>query len=745
MFSKNFVSFHKEFCTIDRHVNAPILRKTFFLDKLPDKCCIRVCGLGFYRIFINGKEITRSFLAPYISNVDDVLYYNDYELKEFVKTGKNAICFLLGNGFLNNLGGYNWFFDKASFRSSPKVAFALQIDDKIIEADLSVKAIDSAITFDDLRCGERYDARLEIDGCFDADFDDSSWNNVVVAETPKGEPRICRADDIVTEKFIKPVKISKVDGGYIYDFGINTAGVINLRIDGFSGQKIKLVFGEIVADGKIDLSNISFANTLEDYNQCIIYVCKKGNNFYRPSFCYMGFRYVFVSGITDEQVNKDLLVMEVLHSDLKDVCDFKCSSEVVNKLYLNVRNSTLSNFMFIPTDCPQREKNGWTGDVALSCEQMMLNYKAENSLREWLYNVRKTQLENGKIACITPTTGWGYEWGPGPGWDLVLVEVPYRIYQFTHDKSVIEENSQAIYKYIKYMLTQVNEKGLLTYGLGDWCQVNLDSVLNYTTPLFVTDTLICMNMCEKAQKLFEIIGDVEKALQCAQIKEKLRNAFRRECLDDELFVSGRTQTGQATAIFYGAFNKEEKEIALQNLIKLIHQNGDKFDVGVLGGRVLFRVLADNGYVDLAYKLIVQPEFPSFGYQINLGATSLWESFYELDENFKPKDGRKIDILSQNHHFWGDVSAFIVEYLAGIRINEELADSDTVEIKPCFIKELKFVSAKREFSEGELVVEWVAKDKLYVKIICPKKVEAVFSANEEKYKLHEGENLFSFIY
>lgn len=705
MFSDKFITATRYFAAFKKHISAPLFRKTFIVNELPKNAEIFICGLGFYRAFINGEEFTKGYLAPYISNPDEVLYYDEYDITDKLKKGKNVLSFILGNGMINNVGGFIWNFDKANFRSPPKLAFSLNLDGEITEADTDVKTYPSAILFDDLRAGEYYDARLETDAWKEIDFDDSKWKRALKSNSPSGIKRICAADPIIVEQKISPVKITKGDGGYIYDFGINTAGIIELKINAESGQTLEFVHGEVVNDGKVDLANISFNGyTLPNYNQYIKYVCKSGVNVYRPSFCYMGFRYVFVSGIKEEQATDDLLTMLKMHSDVKKSADFNCSDISLNKIYENAINSTYSNFWYFPTDCPQREKNGWTGDVTLSADQMMLDFNAETSLREWLFNVRAAQTKDGKLPGIVPTTGdFGYKWGNGPGWDAVIVEVPYRIYQYTGNKNIITENADAIFKYLNYMSKRRRDDGLTAYGLGDWCQVNVPGVENYSTPLFVSDTLICMDMCQKAGTLFDAINQKERALFCKTLYNELRSAFRKVCVMDDCKIVGETQTGQAMAIYYGAFDDSEKPQAFKILRQLIKEKDDHFDVGVLGGRVLFRVLADFGEQDLAYKLIVQPSFPSFGYQLSLGATSLWESFYELNERFEPIKFPHLDILSQNHHFWSDVAAFFIEYIGGIRINPYLKDIRQVIVSPKIFKYITSVTVYKDMPYGRISV------------------------------------------
>lgn len=741
MLSNRFISATSKYCTFEHHVPAPYMRKSFFVPHIPKDARLTICGLGFYRVFLNGEELTSSYMAPYISNPNHSVYYNTYDLSGKLHIGKNTLAILLGNGFLNNIGGFVWKMDEADFRSAPKVAFALELDDRIIEADETVRVYPSAITFDDMRAGERYDARRECDHWTEVDFDDSKWYYAIPAEGPKGEKRIFQAEPVTVEKEIKPISVIAGDGGYIYDFGINTSGVARLHLHAKAGQQIKMTFSEVINDGKADIRNISFEGfTKADYNQCVIYTCKDGANVYTPSFCFMGYRYIYVTGLTPEQAVPDTLTMLKMHSNIKQVCQFTCSDEVINKLYANTINSDVSNFFHIPMDCPQREKNGWTGDMTLSAEQMLLNFNCEKNLREWLFNIRKAQLESGKLPCMIPCVPqWGYDWGPGPGWDAALIEMPLRIYQFTGNTEAIYENSDAIFRYIQYMQQKRDGRGLTSYGLGDWCQVDLDHVENFSTPLCVTDTLICAEMCRKAAILYGAIHEKARQTYCETLYTQLTEAFRKHCISSDCHVLGDTQTGQAMALYYGAFTDNQKQEAFRVLREFIRKKDDHFDVGVAGNRVLFRVLSDFGEYTLAHKLIAQPSFPSFGYHIGLGATSLLESFYRLNDRFEIEDGRWLDILSQNHHFWGDIAAFFVEYFAGLRINPQITDVYHIDIAPCCVVGMTNAKAVREMHYGTVQVAWEVKDNTFLMTVeAPQKAHGtVCLPNGEVHTLQQG--------
>lgn len=725
VFSRKFISATKDFCDYDRHVPAPYIRKAFLLEDQPKSAEITICGLGFYELYVNGQKITKGFLAPYITNPDQVLYYDNYDIARYLVRGKNVVGLILGNGMQNAFGGNVWDFDKAPFRSSPKVALALEADGKLLfEADESFKTMPSPITFDDLRCGEHYDSRLEIFAWAEVGFDDSGWQDCFEAEAPKGEAVLSFAEPIRVTREVKPLKVIKSGEGYIYDFGINSAGVCRLSVKGYEGQKISLTYGEVLDAGRLSLANISFGErTRKGYWQRDEFICNgKGLHIYVPRFTYHGFQYVYVEGIDDSQATSDLLTFLIMHSDLKERGGFSCSHTIANRIQEMTRNSTLSNFFYFPTDCPHREKNGWTGDAAISAEHILLNLEAENSLRQWLISIRAAQDGRGALPGIVPTGGWGFAWGNGPAWDIVLVNLPYYMYKYRGDIEVLRENADSIFKYLKYMSTRLMENGLAAYGLGDWCPVDR-AVYDYTTPLEVTDTLTCMDICSKAAQIFEALGDGEKAGYAKSLFERLKKGFRSAFIEEgRMKREVATQTALSMALCYGAFEEEEKEAALSDLLRAIREKSDRFDCGILGARVIFHVLAENGYSDLAYKMITRTDCPGYGYYADRGFTSLPESFLLLKEG-QVKRANGESVYSLNHHFFGDVSAWFIKTICGINVNPGFTRPDYVLIAPSFIESLSFAEGWHKLPCGKVRVKWQKQgDEIALKVEAPPECE-----------------------
>ena len=716
MLSNKFICATREYSTYKNFVPSPYLRKTFIAYELPKKCTITIGCAGFYDIFVNGHKVTKGILAPYISNPDHLVYYDEYDVTEYINEGKNVLGIQLGNGMQNAPDGEIWDFEKEDFRGAPRVAFSIEIESfngkiDIIEADTSVKTAPSPIIFDDLRNGCFYDARLESPHWSEPTFLDDDWQSALVAETPRGERKLCEAEPVTAIRHLKSVSIrrcrmvdfrpadkasrdvspfpSKEKEGFLYDFGIDTAGIIRLKVKGERGQKIDLQFGEYLDEnGNPDISNCQFYP--DGYAQRDIYICKgEGEEIFEPQFTYHGFRYVVVLGIDESQATPDLLTYIVCSSALEERGNFRCSDDTVNRLQAMTRNATISNFYYFPTDCPHREKNGWTGDANMSARQMLLNLNPEKSYREWLANIRKAQRHNGEIPGVVPTGNWGYN--VGPAWDAVLINLPYYTYLYRGDKDILKENAHAIFAYADFLDGKRTEKGTVNYGLGDWCPVTV-----LKSPVEFTSTVISMDSMKKAAFIFNVLGMKKQEDFCRSLYNELRDAARKYLVDLKTCTAkGRCQTSQSMAIYYDVFDEAEKQKAFQVLVDIIEEGGEYIDFGFVGIMSIFRVLCEYGRADLAFKMIARPDYPSFGCWVKRGYTA-------LAENFHP-DGEFPDSL--NHHCFGEISAIFIEYFAGIRVNPYLDNCKEVNIEPCFVPQLTNAKAYHDTEGGRISVSW----------------------------------------
>ncbi len=701
---RQFIAASKEYCTREKHLNAPILRKEFSIERPIGSAILEIAAVGFYRAFLNGQEITKGYLAPYISNPNDLVYYDEYDVQGLLQR-ENVLCLLLGNGFANAMDCGVWDFEIAETRSAPKVFARLTCDGaEVLTTDESFEAFESPITFDDLRCGERYDARLERPELFAPSH--VKGKKALLADTPKGEYRKCNAEPIKEEYRIKPKRIFAAENGYIFDFGEINAGIYRLKIDGKSGQKLSFDFGEMVVNGKLDTRNLHFKQTEKGYIQHDEYICREGLQEWSPSFTYHGYQYAYVEGLTEEQATEDLLEYIVMHSDVKQRGHFSCSNAVVNQIFDCTLRSDKSNLFYIPTDCPHREKNGWTADASLSAEQFLYNLDCVETLREWLRNVCKAQKESGMLPGIVPTTGWGFQWGNGPAWDSVIVEIPYQSYRFTGNQEIIQENILAMIRYFDFISEKLKDGGLAKFGLGDWCEAETATGGSYTTPLEYTNLLTLVDMANKTLAMLANLDDAQANIQ--KIKG-YRKAFLQEFRERYIVgkeLSCKTQTAFAMAISVdGVLTEEESKLAGQELISSLQARGNRFKVGVIGAKHLFDALTKIGETDRAIAVIVNPEYPSFGYWMKTGATTLWENFIKLSEGGELQGEDGTALTSLNHHFWGTVVGWFYRVIGGLNI----LSHNQAEIKIPATQLLDYAKCTWQDKDRRIAVEWKKKD------------------------------------
>jgi len=727
-FSTKFVCAKREYSTFYKHERAPLFRKSFTLKNKPDNAQILIAGLGFYQLFINGKDITKGFLAPYISNPEDIVYYDKYDLMPYLNDGENVIGIMLGAG-MQNLMTNVWDFNKTKFTSSPKLALTFEAkcgdEDITFEAD-SFKCTDGPITFNNHRCGVHYDARLESEGWDKPGFDDSAWHEPIIADIPNGYAKVCQADPITVRSEFAPVDVypGKLadyleredvtksfpdpalegnpprEGGYVYDFGKNSAGIFRMVIKNTTpGQKISFQCCERKdPQGNVSYNNICFFP--DGYAQRDIYICRGGDEeIFVPMFVYHGYRYLYVHGIREDQATKELLTYIEINTALTDMASFSCSDDISNKLYDICDNSDKSNFHYFPTDCPHREKNGWTGDAAASAEHMVMTLSVENSWREWMNNIRAAQLSDGRIPGIIPTTGWGIEWGNGPAWDRVIFDLPYYTYIYRGTTEMITENAHMMLRYLELISRNMDEDGLIeTWGLGDWCPNNRNNAGDYANPLGFSNGIMIMDMCRKAVVMFDAVGLNLHSAFAKALGAETRAAVRKRYVDfGTMTVEGCYQSGQAMAVYYDLLEEGEKKQAVDVLVELIHKNDDHFSVGYLGARCIFHVLSAYGYADLAYKMITRLDAPSYGMIIPEGLTTLPESFL--------MDYKDDKTPSLNHHFFGDIKHWYLRTVLGINVNPDLDDPDEIFIKPYFIEALDFAEGSYKTPKGSIYVKW----------------------------------------
>ena len=722
-----FYQVRNDFNTYEKHVPAPYLRRTLTLQT-GNRYALTVSGLGFYELYAGGEQITKGLLAPYISNPDDLVYFDRYDVTDRVgPDGKLAVGLILGNGMQNAPGGRVWDFDVARFRGPVRFACLLTTtrpDGSEETADIGGEFVwhESPILFDDLRSGCFYDARRAIEGWNTAGFDDADWQPVTRSEQPRGEYRLCEADPIRVREEIAPIEVRRgvMDDRFsnrnnmrldtefkfnqygqpcvIYDFGINSAGVVRLRVNGRPGQQICIRFCELMTQAGMpsDVGTGSFYP--EGYGQTALYICKGAQDeVFVPSFCYFGFRWAAVFGLEEDQIRPETLTFLRANSDLRERAGFTCSDETMNALGRMTRVSDLANFYYFPTDCPHREKNGWTGDAAVSAEHMTLTLTPDESYIEWLRGICKAQADNGALPGIVPTGGWGFEWGNGPAWDNVLTELCWQLFRLRGDLRGASESADSMLRYLAYIDRNRDADGLIGFGLGDWVQPDRGAG-DPIAPARYTSSVISMYIAWKSAQLFDALGLPLRRDFARRLCGELREAIRAEYIDlHRMTAQPLCQSTQAMALYYGVFEPGEETKAFDVLLQTIHDRDDHLDVGMLGLRVIFHVLSDHGCGDLAYRMITRDDHPSYGAFVRRGWTSLPEDFKPDEDNDWPN--------SLNHHFFGDIVSWFIQRVAGIRVNPNGKGPDDFDIAPDFLEALDRAEAHYDAPCGRVAVKW----------------------------------------
>ncbi len=713
------------------------LRRVFELCKEVESAYLSICGLGFFESYINGKKTGDDILSPAYTAYDKETFYMQYDVADSLVIGKNALCVELGNGFYNSFAVDAWDLQAATWRNFPKLLCELKItykdgsQEKIL-SDLCWKSSEGPITFTSIRNGEYYDARLELGDWLSPSFDDSAWAGVKIA---KGTGGLLFAQEMqpirIYDKFTA-IRKWKSKNGYIFDIGQNIAGYGAFLIKGEAGTEVKFRYSDMLTEeNELDMETLScFIKTGEF--QTDKYTKKSDSpERWHAKFTYHGFQYIEVIGYEPELCD---VTGVAICTDMGDIGKFSCSDEMLNRLQHLCRWSAISNIESFPTDDPHREKNGWTGDTMLSCEQMLTNFGTRAFLSKWSRDMVVSQRPMGQIPCIVPSPGWGYSGLMGPDWSAALIMVPWYIYVYNNDREILGRSYEAIKKNIDFMLTMTDDL-VPSYGTGDWCapfegpalSVNMGS---YKCPVEVTDTGFLYNAAKTARRLAVILGEKEDGEYFSDLAEQVRAKFREKFFDKEACsVYGDCQTATGTMLFFELYdNEEEKQGLIKNLLAQIEEKDNHLDFGVLGCKFVMDSLGRAGLGDVGTKMLCRRTFPGVAEWIDRGATTLWECW----------NGGG----SHNHHMFSSLSSFMYKYIAGIAPDEREPGFNHIIFRPAVDSELTSAEASHESMLGKVACDW-AKDSGNIKI----KLEVPFGAYGTLYlpeeyagKLQENGNI-----
>ncbi len=703
---------------------APLLRKEFKVKKGLKSARYYGTGLGYHELYLNGERVGEDYLSPNQTNyttrpllntrgivVTDpfeeyTVMYLSHDFTDKLTEGDNAIGVILGDGFFNI--SRHWVLGYGTPRFIGQIE--LEYEDgtrEVIASDESWRAERSAITRNQIYYGECYDARLEHEGWSTTSYDDSAWQAAVLKNAPCGKliPQNGPADRI-NERFA-PVEFEKREDGVIrVKFPVEISGWVALKnIAAKAGQQISIKY---LSESPGNGDNI--------------YIAKgSGDESYHARFTWFVFSEVEISGI--DNLTAEQIEAHAVNSAVERAGEFKTSNPLINKINEIWQRSQLDNMHgSIASDCPHRERSAYTGDGQVACVTVMHNFSAQTFYNKWIRDIRGAQVADGYVPNGAP---WQPGCGGGVGWGAAIEIMPWEFYRHYGDMEVLEDNYEAMCRHIKWMTTWVDERGIMESrdaqqwkNLGDWLppRVLPSNALVHTFFLWY-----CSDIASKSATL---LGKNDDALRFAQLRDRTAAAFHNVFYDPATGSYGKYGSNVLGLVI--GVPEECKAKVVEALRANIAEVDDHLDTGIVGTRHLFEVLCDNGLKDLAYKIINQRDFPSFGWWIEQGATTTWENWNGAD--------------SRNHPMFGGGIGWFYRDLAGLEVIG--AGYSSFQVRPVVPAGLDWVEYTHRTTYGDVGIKWERKgEKFSLQCDVPVGSHAIiwvpFSGEQPKVKLSEN--------
>lgn len=688
-------------------------RKRFSVGKEIKSARIYATAMGIYELELNGQKVGNQYFAPGFTSYKTHLQYQTYDITNLL-SGENTLTAVVGGGWA--VGAF--VFTRVNRVTADRQALLLEL--RLTYSDGSVEVIGTDESWQvseegKYRYGDWYDGET-----FDAtvDMENIPWRNAAF-EKLRVNPAIRAAygAPVVAHERMEPVSCKKLGNAYIYDFGQNFAGVVDLTIRGKAGQVVTVRHAEVLnPDGTL---NTTFLRTAK---ATATYTCVDGTQHYSPRLTYMGFRYVEISGIEAEDIQVAALV---LYSDVAQTGDFACSDPLLNRLQQNILWSSKSNFVDIPTDCPQRdERMGWTGDIAVFSPVACHNFDMSRFLRKWMLDLQAEQLPSGGVPNTIPLQGFGFpatmprmavDW-----WDDACILVPWNEYCARGDVEILRKFYPGMKKYVQASrfwakLLSVGKHRYIwdtpgTFHFGDWVAPDVPKMQQWQARAKWTATASTKNCASLVAKIAEILGQTQDAAYYRDLSEKVADAYCSVFTDGNGKLKEEFQTAYVLPLYLDMFpNAEIKANAARNLANLVEKNDYCIGTGFPGTPYILFALADNGHADTAYKMLLNTKCPSWLYQVKMGATTIWERWDGLDENGEcpiGDDGTDI-MISYNHYASGAVGDFLYRRVAGMEALEPGYRSFAV--KPLVGGGLTWAKSHVETPYGTAAVHWKLED------------------------------------
>ena len=739
-----FVTTARKFDTKKRQP-AMYARRAFTVDRPVKRASLRMTALGVYAGYLNGEKLGEQYLTPGYTDYNYRVQYQEYDVTTQLVQGENTLSAVVGDGWYRGAVGIgskrNCYGEKTAW------GFDLVLEYKggrkeVLEADKDVLVCtDGPLRENDLKVIEKFDAAKV---CKD-------WQQAVPLKY-KGTVVPEEGERILGHEPLKPEVLKTPNGETVLDFGQNHSGHVKFTVSGKAGQTVRLTMGEALDEnGNFTQKNLvaeGAALISGEVGQALEYTLKEGPQEYEPLFLISGYRYVLVED-WPEEVRAEHFVSIPIYSNLKEIGTFECSNPLIDRFVENSAWSRRSNFVDIPSDCPTRERAGWSGDINVYGETALYMADMRKFLKKWFEDFKLEQGKDGSLPYVIPDGGYSKYQRSCTGWSDALVNLSWELYWFTGDKTVLEKNYDACKKFLEYQIRRarkynplVSEHGKYIiergYHYGEWLEptrpMYKDFIRNFFGPDTEVTTAWFYHSAKQLSQMAEVLGKKKDTEQYAKLAENIRKSYRKTFLLKPALNSDR-QCRLVRPVAMGLADEKDAAVLTKELADRTAANGYTIGTGFLTTWKVLEVLTEAGYIDIAYKLLENENMPGWLYEVKKGATTTWENWNGIDEKGKLTD-------SHNHFAPGAMVGWLFKYCAGIRpMAPGFAE---VLIQPVPGGSLTWAKATHEGPQGLIASEWTReKNTFTLTVTSPKGTPTrIVLPDGSNHKMRGGKKTFT---
>lgn len=701
-------------------------RRTFTTPKPIHRAYITASAIGIYELMLNGEKVGDSYFAPGFTSYKKNLQYQLYDVTKQLAYSNTLIAVVAGGWAVGRFT-----YENKNKITAPRQAFLLELFIEYADGTAESVVTDNSweITLQGnyrkacLYDGESYDATV--------DLEKAAWKRADTVRLPFHPEMALENSRVICREVLRPVShFLNSAGEIIYDFGQNFAGVVELDIRGKAGQQILVRHAEVLDGDRLYTASLRTAKAE------VHYTCKEGAQAYSPRLTYMGFRYIAVIGITPENLE---VKARVLSSDIEESGDFSCSDARLNRLQSNIRWSALSNFVDIPTDCPQRdERQGWTGDIAVFAPTACYNFNLSRFYEKWLKDMRLEQSRGGGIPTVVPIHGCSTPVVATACWGDSCILVPWAEYLARGSRELLRRQYPCMKRYMKAVRFWASLSGWgdrkyiwkWLFQFGDWCAPE-GYIKDWMAKGKWIATAYYANSSTIMARIAGILGEKEDAVYYSRLREKICAAFRNVLTDRNGNLHEHFQTGYVLPLYFGMEQGKNRKFMAANLNRLVAEKDYHLSTGFTGTPYLLVALADNGYVDAAYRVLMQDTCPSWLYCVKMGATTFWEQWNAITPDGKVRDP------SMNHYAYGAVGDFLYRRVLGLEPSE--GGYRHFRVKPVPGGGLSWAEGFTGTPYGKIQVRWEIQDGIFsVTVNVPVSTTCqLVLPNGKKFELRSG--------